>query len=144
MKTIKHTVDIDASPKAVFDALTTEGGLSGWWTVTVEAPEPAIGAVVDFRFGATFNPDMEITALERPRLLGWRCVGGHGPWEDNTFRFEIDSGGDGCMLFFTQEYARELSDEEYGRYNFNWGYYLESLRRLVETGRGFPYRAAGE
>ncbi len=29
---------------------------------------------------------MEITALERPTKLEWRCVGGHEPWQDNTFR----------------------------------------------------------
>ena len=31
-------------------------------------------------------------------------------------------------LRFTQDYAVELSDDDYGIYNFNWGYYLESLR----------------
>lgn len=143
MKTIKHTVDIEASSDAVFDALTTRSGLAGWWTTTVEVPETAVGEVIDFRFGATFNPDMEITALDRPALVGWRCVSGHGPWEDNTFRFEIERRGEGCVLFFTQEYAHELGDEQYGRYNFNWGYYLESLRRSVQTGRGFPYNEPG-
>jgi predicted ester cyclase/uncharacterized protein YndB with AHSA1/START domain len=141
MKTIKHTVDIQASASAVFDALTTQAGLAGWWTATVEAPDAAVGEVIDFRFGATFNPDMEITALDRPAVVAWRCVGGHEPWDDNTFRFQIATRGEGCALFFTQEYARELSDEEYGRYNYNWAYYLESLRRLVTTGRGFPYNA---
>lgn len=140
MKTILHTVDIQAAPEAVFETLSTQAGLAGWWTATVEAKEE-VGGIVDFRFGATFNPDMEIVALEPPRLVAWRCIGGHEPWRDNTFRFEIEPRGDGCALFFRQEYAQELSDEEYGRYNFNWGYYLESLHRLVETGRGTPYNA---
>lgn len=141
MKTILHTVDIGAAPEAVYQAIATEAGLSGWWTATVEAEE-RVGSVIDFRFGATFNPDMKITALESPRLITWTCVGGHEPWMDNHFRFEIEPRGDGCALFFTQEYAQELSDEEYGRYNYNWGYYLESLRRLVETGRGTPFNAS--
>lgn len=138
MKTILHTVDIQASPEDVYSALVTEAGLSGWWTATVEAEE-RVGGIIDFTFGATFNPDMEITALEPPKLVTWRCVGGHDQWLDNTFRFVIEARAEGSILFFRQEYSRELSDEEYGRYCFNWGYYLESLRKLVETGRGTPY-----
>ncbi|NIP57086.1 MAG: hypothetical protein GWM92_03060 [Gemmatimonadetes bacterium] len=87
MKTILHVVDVGAPPEAVCEALTTQEGLSGWWTATVEAADA------------------------------------------------------GSVLTFTQVYARELGDEAYGRYNFNWGYYLESVRRLVETGRGRPYNA---
>lgn len=140
MKTILHTVDIRAKPKKVYEAIATENGLAGWWTTRVNAGK-TVGGIVDFTFGATFNPDMEITELEPPRRVGWRCVGGHDPWLDNTFAFDVEARGDGSLLRFRQEYARRLSDEEYGRYNFNWGYYLESLRRLVETGRGKPYNA---
>jgi hypothetical protein len=37
------------------------------------------------------------------------------------------------------EYARELDDVNYGIYNYNWAYYLESLRKLCETGKGEPH-----
>lgn len=140
MKTILHNVDIGATPQRVYDALTTGEGLAGWWTVRVSV-DNRVGGIIDFTFGRTFNPDMEITDLRDPGLVAWKCVGGHEPWTDNTFRFEIREGGDGCTLFFRQEYARELDDEAYGRYNFNWGYYLESLRQFVETGKGSPYPA---
>jgi predicted ester cyclase/uncharacterized protein YndB with AHSA1/START domain len=141
MKTILHTVDIEASPPGnVYRALTTREGLSGWWTTRVSADEE-VGGIVDFAFSETFNPDMEITALEPPHHVAWRCVGGHEPWHDNTFDFRIEARGDGSILFFRQTYAKELDEENYGRYNFNWGYYLESLRLLVEKGRGKPYNA---
>ncbi|MCI0693112.1 ester cyclase [candidate division KSB1 bacterium] len=140
MKTILHTVDINATLTQVFQALATENGLKGWWTTKVKA-DIRVGGIVDFTFGKTFNPDMKITALEDPKVVAWKCVGGHAPWTDNTFRFAIESRGEGCVLFFRHEYARELNDEEYGRYNYNWGYYLDSLRLLVETGRGKPYLA---
>jgi hypothetical protein len=39
---------------------------------------------------------------------------------------------------FFQDYARELSDEVYGIYNFNWGYYL-NLKQLCEKGIGAPF-----
>ena len=71
----------------------------------------------------------------------WRCVGGHEPWADNTFRFQlVDLDGGRTRLRFWQEYAVELPDDAYGTYNFNWGYYLESLRLLCVTDAGKPFR----
>ena len=46
----------------------------------------------------------------------------------HAFRFELGDKGDGTIVRFWQDYARELSDDDYGTYNFNWCYYLESLR----------------
>jgi len=48
-----------------------------------------VGAIVHFTFAGDFNPDMRVTALESPALVCWECVGGHEPWAQNTFRFEL-------------------------------------------------------
>jgi len=48
----------------------------------------------------------------------------------------------GTRVRFWQHYATELDDDSYGIYNFNWGYYLESLRLFCETGTGKPFNAA--
>jgi len=97
---------------------------------------------VHFTFGGDFNPDMQITEVDKQNTLGWRCVGGHGPWADNTFRFELVDHESGTRLRFWQHYAVELEDDYYGVYNYNWGYYLESLRLYASTGQGKPFDAA--
>ncbi len=78
-------------------------------------------------------------ALEPARLVRWTCVDGHPNWQDNTFSFALKEKAGETQLHFVQEYAQELSDETYGIYNFNWGYYLNSLKRLCETGTGAPF-----
>ena len=144
MKTILHVVEMDAGPTDLYAAIATGRGLAGWWTTRVTAGEH-VGEIIDFTFGGDFNPDMEITALDPPAGVGWRCVGGHEPWTDNTFRFEIGAlDGGRSRLTFTQSYARELDDIAYGTYNFNWGYYIQSLKDLVETGQGKPFRPASD
>jgi uncharacterized protein YndB with AHSA1/START domain len=143
MKTIHHVLEIAAPREAVFAALTTGDGLSGWWSTQVKAGT-AVGAVVDFTFGSDFNPDMRITELTAPALLCWECAGGHEPWALSVFRFELEDAGGGTKVRFWQHYARELSDDAYGTYNYNWGYYLESLRLFSETGTGKPYQAGSE
>jgi len=141
MKSILHTVDIQATPDVLYRALATENGLAGWWSTRVRA-QMRVGGFIEFAFVPTFNPRMELTALEEPRRVAWRCVGGHEPWADNTFSFEVEARGDGAILFFRQDYSRELDDEEYGRYAYNWGYYLHSLKLLCETGVGRPHGAS--
>ena len=98
--------------------------------------EPAVGSVVQFTFGGDFNPQMRVTDLTPGALVAWECVGGHEPWAANTFRFELAGQDGGTLVRFWQNYARELSDDAYGNYNFNWGYYLESLRLLTSAGAG--------
>jgi uncharacterized protein YndB with AHSA1/START domain len=142
MKTIHHVVDIAAPPATAWRALTESSGLAGWWSTDVRVGGATVGARIDFTFAGDFNPVMEITRVEPQRALEWRCLDGHEPWKDNTFRFELAVLEDGrTRLRFWQDYAIELADDAYGTYNFNWGYYLESLRQRCETGAGRPFGA---
>jgi uncharacterized protein YndB with AHSA1/START domain len=141
MKTIHHLVDIDAPVATVWSALTEQEHMARWWTTDVEASAPAVGSVVTWTFAGAFNPVMEITTLDAERELGWRCIGGHQPWTNGTFRFTLKDLDDGrCRLRFWQDYAIELDDDAFGTYNFNWGYYLESLRLTCATGDGKPFQ----
>jgi uncharacterized protein YndB with AHSA1/START domain len=142
LKTIHQVVDVAAPRSKVWSALTEPTDMSGWWSTKVESPASAVGAVSQWTFEDGFNPTMRITALTEERDLTWQCTGGHEPWQDNTFRFQLELLDDGrTRLRFWQEYAVELDDDAYGIYNFNWGYYLESLRLLCATGTGKPFQA---
>jgi uncharacterized protein YndB with AHSA1/START domain len=141
MKVIHHVLDIDAPSERVWGALTEQDGLAGWWSTSLETGPAVTGTLVRFTFGGDFNPVMEITEADQGRRLRWRCSGGHANWQDNSFAFDLEPLDDGrTRLRFTQDYAVELSDDDYGVYNFNWGYYLESLRLLCSVGTGKPYR----
>jgi uncharacterized protein YndB with AHSA1/START domain len=143
MKVIHHVLDVDAAGPKIWSAITEEQGLASWWSTQVKSPPAAVGARVEFTFAGDFNPVMEIAQLDEGVELDWHCVGGHGPWDDNTFRFQLAPLDDGrTRLRFWQDYAVELSDDAYGIYNFNWGYYLESLRLLCTTGAGKPFDPA--
>ena len=144
MKTIHHVVDMDAQPDRVWAALTDLTDLAGWWSTKVEETGGSgVGSRLNWTFAGDFNPVMEITAIKDGAEVEWVCVAGHEPWQDGQFRFQIAGAGEGrTRLRFWQEYAVELADDYYGVYNFNWGYYLESLRLLCVTGTGKPFQAA--
>jgi len=139
MKTILHVFDVNAPRDKVFKAITTQEGLSNWWTTDVSV-DPGVGSIIDFQFGGDFNPDMKVTRLEQDQVVHWICVDGHDNWQDNTFKFQMKDVAGKTRVIFTQDYARELSDDDYGIYNFNWGYYMESLRLYCEQGEGKPFK----
>ena len=137
MKTILHNCEIDADGAAILPALRTIDGLSGWWTTKVSGSAEVDG-IIDFTFRDDFNPQMLVEEAGDGTV--WRCVGGHEPWLDNRFHFEL-RGERPATVFFRQDYSTELGDAAYGRYNFLWGLYLASLVRYVEDGAGHPFRA---
>jgi uncharacterized protein YndB with AHSA1/START domain len=140
VKTIHHVLDIDAPPAIVWPTLTQRDRLAAWWSTAVDSPPAVVGARTSWTFAGDFNPVMQITELAPEHRLTWRCVAGHAKWRDNDFVFELGPReGVRTRLRFWQHYATELSDDDYGIYNFNWGYYLESLRLLCTTGTGTPY-----
>jgi steroid delta-isomerase-like uncharacterized protein len=142
MKLIIHTVAIKAPRERVYRALATRSGLAEWWTKDVTG-DCVPGGTLAFRFGGAFKPDMQVMDLRPEKSVRWKCVAGEKDWIDNVFVFDLADEDGSTLLMFRQEYAQELDDRTYGRFNYNWGYYLTSLKTLCETGAGMPFGRAG-
>jgi uncharacterized protein YndB with AHSA1/START domain len=54
MARIKHYLIIKAPPEKVYEAVTTTGGIKGWWTLDAIADEK-VGGVAEFIFGERFR-----------------------------------------------------------------------------------------
>ena len=138
MNLIHHVFDIKAPPESVFNSITTADGLSAWWTTKVQADNAELGSLFLFTFRGPFNPQLRITEIESPSCLTWEGVAGHDAWGATTLRFQLDRIGGGTMVSFWHQMGADRSDDAVASANFNWGYYLDSLRLLCETGRGQP------
>jgi uncharacterized protein YndB with AHSA1/START domain len=139
VKEIIHALEVHAPPSEVFRALTTEHGLSGWWTTGVRVD----GDLVRFTFEDPFHPVMRVTERDEPRAVEWTLESGHEPWNGSTFRFDLQERDATTAVLFRMSYGQELPDEQYGVYNYNWAYYLESLRLLCQEGSGKPFQPTG-
>jgi uncharacterized protein YndB with AHSA1/START domain len=139
VKEIIHAFQVGVPPGDVFRALTSEEGLSGWWTTGVRVD----GELVQFTFEDPFHPVMRVTERDEPHVLEWAIESGHEPWTGSRFRFDLQERDGTTAVLFRMSYGQELSDEQYGVYNFNWGYYLESLRLLCQEGSGRPFQPTG-
>ena len=133
---IHHRIGITpSSPDDVVAALTTLGGLSGWWT-TDTTGDPGLGGKISFRF-VPGGFDMEVIELTPGERVRWRVVDGPPEWIGTTVDWRISQSEDVTIVRFTHEGWAEPGDF-LSHCSTKWAVYLLSLKQLVETGTGAP------
>lgn len=136
MADILHKINIQAPPEKVLSAITEQQGLAGWWTRDVSA-KPQTGSVAEFGFeNHTLVTRMEVVQIS-PRRVEWKCIGGPDEWIGTTVTFELEPSDGQTILRFAQRGWKEASDF-YAHCNTKWGYFLASLKSLLEKGQGTP------
>jgi uncharacterized protein YndB with AHSA1/START domain len=148
MVDILHRVGVEAPASRVFDAITTQAGLAGWWTRGAKA-EPHAGAVLTFPF-ANGSVTMKVVELVPDRRVVWQCLSGAAEWIGTTLIFELRRGathdaarrgvdGDAeTELFFAHRGWRDAVPFMH-HCSTKWALFLVSLKSLVEEGVGQPY-----
>jgi uncharacterized protein YndB with AHSA1/START domain len=137
MPEIRHYIEVDAPAEKVFDAVTTQAGLAGWWTVQVEA-QPEVGSILVFDFPPDYHNEMRLTGLEPNKRVEWECLVGHREWVGTKFVFDIEGRGGKTTVRFAQSNWRDATDF-YARCNTTWAFYMYSLRDYCEKGEGSPF-----
>ena len=71
VKVLELSVDIDASPQEVWDALTTAEGLQNWFPQAAKVEGTGVGSVVTFSFGPEMSWPTDVVGWEPTRHLRW-------------------------------------------------------------------------
>ena len=137
MSSIKHYLIINAQPEKVYNAITKTVGLKSWWTVEAKAEERVSGTA-EFIFGERYHNKMRIINLQDNKIVEWECLEGDKEWIGTTFLFDIEEKDGSTILRFSHNNWREETDF-FAWCNFNWGYYMNSLKQYCETGEGTPF-----
>lgn len=137
MAAIKHLLVIKATPDVVYDAITTQKGLAGWWTVK-STSEEKVGGMNTFAFSAEYYNEMKVLQMTPNTLVEWECLVGDKEWIGTHLYFNLEEKDGTTILRFSHEdWANET--DFFGNCNFHWGIYLRSLKTLSETGKGMPF-----
>jgi len=137
MPEIRHYLTIQAPVDKVFRAISTQDGLRGWWTDGATA-EPKEGTHAEFRFGDRYHNKMLVRRLDSPKRVEWECLMGDEEWMGTTFVFELEPHAEGTAVRFEHGKWRKMTDF-FASCNYNWGYYMRSLKLFCETGQGTPF-----
>ena len=139
MAEIFHLLNIKTEPALVFNSLTSQKGLSSWWTTETKAVDE-VGTVIDFSFGDEYFVQMQIERLVPDELVSWKCITGDKEWINTQIRFELSKSENGTSLRFYHSKWAEATDF-FASCNYNWGWYLTSLKEYCETGKGKPFQS---
>ena len=137
MASIKHYLLITALPEKVYKAITTTGGLRGWWTKEAKTDEQ-VGGVAEFKFGERYHDKMRIVKLQPNKMVEWECFEDDKEWVGTTFIFKLEKKDGNTILRFTHGNWKKETDF-FASCNYHWGYYMRSLARYCETGEGTPF-----
>ena len=154
MPNIRHELTIGAPAERVYAAITTQEGLSSWWTPDVET-SAAVNSIARFGFGG-YEKEMRIDELTPNKRVQWHCLKGEQEWVSTTLTFEL-LGGDGeailrdrpeakdqvgqqgegemTLLMFSQENWK-AETPMFAECNYTWGRFLRSLKDYCEGRRG--------
>ena len=159
MPNIHQEVLIGAPAEKVFQAITSQEGLSGWWTPKVSA-KPELNSIARFPFGEDYFKEMKILELKPAEQVTWLCISGADQWIGTTLSFTLHAvdkknimashyeiGGQveqqrnfdkGTLLVFHHDNWKEYTPM-FAECSFTWGQFLRSLKLWCETGKGRPW-----
>ena len=137
MAEIRHRVGIAGTSEAIYRLLTTDEGLSKWWTTDTSGAGEA-GSIIHFRFGED-GPRFEVVEQEPGKRVRWRHYGNIPEgWMGTEVLFEIEPGDKQSFVNFSH-YNWRQADDFLAHCSTKWGVFMMSLKAAIETGRGQPY-----
>ena len=137
MSEIKHRVGIRSSAHDIYQLLTTDAGLSQWWTSDTHGAGD-VGSIIAFRFGGG-GPDFEVIELVADRKVVWRHSGEMPPdWIGSEISFELEETEIQTFVNFSH-YNWKQSDDFLAHCSTKWGVFMMSMKSCIETGKGQAY-----
>lgn len=137
MESIFHKLVINAPIEKVYEALTMQEALAGWWTPETKA-KPEVGSISKFSFGPNYFKEMKVEELKPLSKVKWYCIKGHEEWLETTVNFELEPHINGTSLFFHHDGWKNHTDS-FAVCTYDWAIFLRSMKFLCETGKGLPY-----
>lgn len=146
MNHYQRQILLSAPPAAVYQALSTSGGLRSWWTQTCDVAT-TIGGKTTFRFGEHYKV-MQIASLVPEREVRWHCVEARinidafkrkDEWVGTDIVFQLTPQPGGKTLLDFEHVGLTPAFECFVVCERGWNLYLGSLQSLVETGQGTPF-----
>lgn len=137
MAEINHQVGISASPKIIYDALTTNSGLAEWWTHDTSGAGD-VGSIIEFRFNGD-GPNFTVTELIPNKIVRWAHSGTMPEaWIGTEILFQLKTEGEQTFVRFTHSNWKQVTDFM-AHCSTKWAVFLISLKQVLETGEGKPF-----
>lgn len=137
MPAVRQQINIAASPRTVWNALTTEDGVKGWWADEARLDSRAGGRIVLTVEGDDGGPIEERGVFHEIRPIrrieiAWDKAG-KAPSAGTRLEFQIARDGDETRLSLVHSGSALDDEERRTRIDDDWRRALRALRDALET-----------
>jgi uncharacterized protein YndB with AHSA1/START domain len=140
MADMHHLVQVDGiDATEVYPALTTQQGITGWWTSRAEVSGAAVGDRLSMSFpDAPVTWDMSIATADEPVRLAWNCTGGPPGWPGTRVTWVIEPAGSGTVVRLDHTGFGAV-DDMFRIVTVGWAQMLLSLQGYLTSGVRKPF-----
>ena len=141
MADVLHQVGIQASPEKLYTALTETAGLKSWWSEhsSIEPKEGSLASVSFYNNAVTFK--LRIAELVPNKKIVWAVEGGPPDWADTKIIWTLAENKGQTILHLAHR-GFASTEGNFAAVNYNWGWYVTSLKFYLEKGKGMPHTDA--
>jgi uncharacterized protein YndB with AHSA1/START domain len=138
MPEIMHLIKIRATQDKVYQAVSTAEGIRNWWTRDASL-DPTVGGTGEFGFYShRMVIKVKVAELTPPGHVAWNVLSGAGGvFDGTTISFDLKSEEGITSLLFAHK-GFTAGGNNIASATTRWGFYLLSLKRYVEIGKGTP------
>ena len=141
MNDYRINIAVDATAHETFNAVNN---VRGWWTENLEGSSEKLNDEFEVRFGDVHYSKQKLIEVVPDKKVVWLITDSNlnfikdkSEWTNTKISFEITEQGNKIQLRFTHlGLVPEI--ECYKDCSNAWGYYINSLHNLINTGKGQP------
>jgi uncharacterized protein YndB with AHSA1/START domain len=140
MADMYHLIQVDGvDADAAYTALTTQDGITGWWTSRADVSGATVGDVLKMSFpDAPITWDMRIDRVDAPAKVEWDCIGGPPGWESTRVGWGVESTDSGAVVRLDHT-GFPVVDDMFRVVTVGWAQMLLSLKAYLQTGVRKPF-----
>lgn len=140
MADMHHLIQLDGvDAAAAYAALTTQDGITGWWTSRAEVLGADVGDELKMRFpDAPMTWDMRVAVADEPARVEWDCFGGPPGWPGTRVVWGVEKTDAGAVVRLDHAGFPEV-DDMFRIVTVGWAQMLLSLKAYLESGRRQPF-----